>query len=72
MMVQKLLNFDREDFDYFVYYNSTNMKKTVRDLEKAGASSIKWLKAGLYYLYLPAVVLIGLRTVDWGMFSKGP
>jgi hypothetical protein len=48
------------------------MKKTVKDLEKAGASSIKWLKTGLYYLYLPAVVLIGLTSVDWGMFSPKP
>lgn len=48
------------------------MKKTVKDLEKAGASSIKWLKAGLYYLYLPAVILIGLKTVNWSMFSARP
>lgn len=41
------------------------MKKTVRDLEKAATGSIKWLKAGIYYLYLPVVVIIGLKTVNW-------
>lgn len=49
------------------------MKKTVRDLEKAGSSSIKWLKAGTYYLYLPVLLALGLRTVKWeAFFSQGP
>lgn len=41
------------------------MKKTVRDLEKAGSSSVKWFKSGVYYLYLPAVLILGLKTVKW-------
>ena len=44
------------------------MKKTVRDLQKAGDSSIKWVKAGAYYLYLPTVLILGLRTVKWEIF----
>jgi hypothetical protein len=49
------------------------MKKTVRDLEKAGAVSMKWLKTGLYYLYLPTVLILGLKTVNWEMlFGNAP
>jgi len=49
------------------------MKKTVRDLEKAGSNGIKWLKAGTYYLYLPTVIFMGLRTVKWeAFFAQGP
>ena len=49
------------------------MKKTVRDIQKAGDSSVKWLKTGAYYLYLPTVLILGFRTVKWDMFlSQAP
>lgn len=49
------------------------MKKTVRDLEKAGAASMSWIKFGLYYLYLPAVLALGLKNVNWEMlFGNAP
>ena len=44
------------------------MKKTVRDLQKVSSSSIGWLKTGAYYLYLPTVLILGLKTVKWDMF----
>ena len=50
------------------YNNSTRMKKTVKDLEKAGSNSVKWAKAGIYYFYLPVVIVLGLKTVKWEMF----
>lgn len=49
------------------------MKKTVKDLEKAGAASMSWIKFGLYYLYLPTVLILGLKTVNWDtMFGNAP
>ena len=44
------------------------MKKTIRDLEKVGNSSVKWLKNGIYYLYLPTILILGLKTVKWEAF----
>ena len=44
------------------------MKKTVRDLQKVGDSSMSWLKTGAYYLYFPAVLILGLKTVKWEQF----
>jgi hypothetical protein len=41
------------------------MKKTIRDIEKAGGESVKWFKTGVYYLYLPTVLFLGLRSVNW-------
>lgn len=40
------------------------MKKTVRDLEKLGGKSVGYLKTGLYYLFVPAVVVLGLKSMD--------
>jgi hypothetical protein len=40
------------------------MKKTLKDIEKLRDSGIKWLKSGLYYLYLPLVLVVGLKTVN--------
>jgi hypothetical protein len=45
------------------------MKKTIKDLEKMSDSSMKWLKWGLYYVYLPVVVVVGIRTIRWENFS---
>jgi hypothetical protein len=44
------------------------MKKTIKDIEKLGDGGIKWLKSGLYYLYLPVVLVVGLKTVNWENF----
>jgi hypothetical protein len=47
------------------------MKKTVKDIEKLSEGGVKWLKAGLYYIYLPVVLIVGLKTVNWDNF-RGP
>lgn len=47
------------------------MKKTVKDIEKISESGVKWLKASLYYLYLPVVLIVGLKTVNLDNF-RGP
>jgi hypothetical protein len=41
------------------------MKKTIKDLEKLSESSVKWAKTGLYYFFLPVVIVVGLKTVNW-------
>lgn len=40
------------------------MKRTIKDIEKLSEGGVKWLKAGLYYIYLPIVIVIGLKTVN--------
>lgn len=42
------------------------MKKTRRDIEKAGTASFKWVKTGIYYIFIPIVVAVGLKTVSFG------
>ena len=46
------------------------MKKTVRDLEKMSGKGVNYLKAGLYYLFVPTVIGLGLATVDIGRFMQ--
>lgn len=41
------------------------MKKTVKDIEKLADGSFKWAKTILYYFYLPAVIVIGAKTINW-------
>lgn len=48
------------------------MKKTVRDLEKAGGQGIKYFKAGVYYLFVPIVIGMGLKTVDLSRYFQQP
>lgn len=47
------------------------MKKTVKDIEKIGESGVKWLKASLYYIYLPVVLIVGLKTLNMDSL-RGP
>ena len=47
------------------------MKKTIKDLEKAGSNATSWFKTGVYYLYLPAVILLGARTINWSGLISG-
>lgn len=46
------------------------MQKTIRDLEKAGTKGISYFKFGLYYLFVPVVVGMGLKTVDFSRFFQ--
>ena len=48
------------------------MKKTVRDLEKMGGKGVNYVKTGLYYLFVPLVIGMGLRTVDLSRFMQQP
>jgi hypothetical protein len=41
------------------------MKKTVKDLSKMSSQGISYLKAGIYYLTVPVVIGLGLKTIDF-------
>jgi len=46
------------------------MKKTAKDLEKLGEAAIKWVKLGLYYIYIPIVLYVGIKTVKMENFMN--
>ena len=50
------------------------MQKTVQDIKKLSNQGQKTLKGFLYYAYIPVIVYLGIRTVDWQSFSnpQGP
>ena len=48
------------------------MKKTVRDIEKMSGKGVGYLKTGLYYLFVPLVIGMGLKTVDLSKFIQQP
>ncbi len=44
------------------------MQKTIQDIKKLGNQGTKVAKGFFYYAYIPVVVILGLRTVDWQNF----
>jgi hypothetical protein len=40
------------------------MKKTVKDLNKLTSQGVSYLKAGIYYLAVPVIFGLGLKTMD--------
>jgi hypothetical protein len=44
------------------------MKKTAKDLEKLGEAATRWVKFGLYYMYIPLVLYLGYTTVKLDNF----
>jgi hypothetical protein len=41
------------------------MRRTVKDVEKLGGKSFKYIKMGLYYLTIPVVVAVGVHSIDF-------
>ncbi len=41
------------------------MKKTIKDIEKYGTTTYNYLKTGIYYLFIPVVVGMGLKSIDF-------
>lgn len=41
------------------------MKKTVKDINKLTTQGVKYLKAGVYYLTVPIVLGLGLKSIDF-------
>jgi hypothetical protein len=46
------------------------MQKTVQDIKKLAGHGQKAFKGFFYYAYIPVVVILGLKTVDWANFSN--
>lgn len=46
------------------------MQKTVQDIKKISSQGQKLFKGFFYYAYIPAIVILGLKTVDWQNFSN--
>ena len=53
-----------------ISHNYNIMKKTVRDIEKLSEKSVKYIKLGLYYLAIPTVLALGVKTVDLLRFTQ--
>lgn len=41
------------------------MQKTIRDIQKIGSKAQNALKFAMYYIYIPAIVYMGIKTVNW-------
>jgi hypothetical protein len=46
------------------------MQKTVQDLKKLTSKAINLGKGFLYYAYIPVVVYLGIKTVNWEQFTN--
>jgi hypothetical protein len=42
------------------------MKKTIKDIEKISEVAISYAKSGLYYLFIPVILVIGFSTMNRG------
>lgn len=49
------------------------MERTVKDLKKIGDVSYKATKKAIYFGFIPLVLILGLKTVDWqNLFNQQP
>jgi hypothetical protein len=46
------------------------MKKTVRDIEKMSGKGVGYLKTGLYYLFVPVVIGLGIKSINFSKFMQ--
>lgn len=46
------------------------MQKTVKDLKQMAGKTYDYSKLAIYYGFLPAVILLGLKTVHWDRFNQ--
>lgn len=46
------------------------MQKTIQDFKKLSNQGQKVFKGLFYYAYIPVIVILGLKTVDWQNFSN--
>jgi hypothetical protein len=41
------------------------MKRTIKDIEKVGSQGMTYLKAGIYYLFVPILIGYGIKSIDF-------
>jgi len=46
------------------------MQKTVQDIKKMANQGQKLFKGFFYYAYIPAIIILGVKTVSWEQFSN--
>jgi hypothetical protein len=44
------------------------MKATIRDLSKMSSKSVNVVKTFLYYGFIPSIVYMGAKTIQWEQF----
>jgi hypothetical protein len=48
------------------------MKKTIQDLSKIGSTTVNIAKKIAYYGYIPLIIVLGLRTIDFNAMMAQP
>ena len=46
------------------------MQKTIQDLKKATTQGEKIFKGFFYYGFIPIILVLGIKTVDWQQLSN--
>lgn len=46
------------------------MNRTINDLKKLNNQGQKVFKSFFYYGYIPVILFLGIKTVDWQQFSN--
>jgi|LakMenEpi03Aug12_release.lakeMendotaPanAssembly.Ray.scaffolds.fasta_scaffold4046156_1 hypothetical protein len=41
------------------------MQRTIKDIQQFGLKGQKVLKFTLYYAYIPVIIYLGIKTVNW-------
>lgn len=50
--------------------NIEKMQKTVQDIKKLSNQGQKVFKGLFYYAYIPVILVLGLKTVNWSNFTN--
>jgi hypothetical protein len=46
------------------------LKSTIKDISKISDKSSKAVKGAIYYAFIPLVLYLGLKTVDWKQLTQ--
>jgi ABC-type arginine transport system permease subunit len=46
-----------------------SLQTTVKDVMKITDKSVNVVKGAMYYAFIPAILYLGIKTVDWNQFS---
>jgi len=59
------------DSDFLLFnYGSTNMDGVIKDLGKIKSTGTLVFKKLVYYGYIPLILYLGGRTIDWSSFFE--
>lgn len=46
------------------------MEKTAKDLKKIGTTTLSLAKKAVYYGFIPTIIILGVRTIDFRNFVQ--